>query len=58
MADERRTKPRVQIVLAPVERDAAERLAEERGVSLSTLLGMLIREEERRAKRRTKAEGA
>lgn len=52
MSDDRRTKPRVSIVLTPAEHASGMRLAEERGVSLSALLGMLIREEERRVRRR------
>jgi hypothetical protein len=52
VSDARRTKPRVQIVLTDAEHATGRRLAEERGVSLSALLGMLIREEDRRARRR------
>lgn len=42
---QRRNKPRVSIVLTPAEREAGDLLAAARGVTLSTLLGMLIREE-------------
>jgi hypothetical protein len=54
MSDAHRTKPRVAIVLTPEEHEAGKRLAVERGVSLSALLGMLIREEDKREKRRTR----
>lgn len=50
--DARRTKPRVNIVLADDEREAAERMAKERRLSLSQFIGQLIRDEERREKRR------
>lgn len=52
--EQNRTKPRVAIVLTPEEHETGKALAEERGVSLSTLIGMLIREEAKRDKRRAK----
>jgi hypothetical protein len=54
MPEQPRTKPRVAIVLTPDEHEAGKRLATERGVSLSALLGMLIREEARRVGRAAK----
>lgn len=52
MPEQPRHKPRVSIVLTPEEREAGEALAEARGVKLSALLGMLIREEAKRVARR------
>lgn len=50
----RRTKPRASIVLSPEEREAADHLAATRGLSLSTLLGQLVRAEAERERRRSR----
>lgn len=54
MAEQARTKPRVSIVLAPDEREAAERMRVETRESLSAFIGRLIREEAARTKRRAR----
>jgi uncharacterized protein (DUF1778 family) len=51
--DAKRTKPRVNLVLDADEREAADRMAAERRVSLSQFIGQLIREEAARAARRS-----
>jgi hypothetical protein len=55
MVEPRRLKPRVSLVLTPEAREIGERLAEARGLSLSTLVETLLREEERRARRRDRS---
>ena len=44
MSEQARTKPRVSIVLTREARRFASELAEERGLSVSTLVEVLIRE--------------
>lgn len=43
MVDARRKKPRAQFTLEPEERELADELAKARGVSVSRLLGELVR---------------
>lgn len=50
--DERRSKPRLSLTFDAELRTEAERLAGERGLSLSQLLEQLVREEVRRQKKR------
>lgn len=50
--DSRRTKPRLNIVLNEDEKATAERLAKERRLSVSQLIGQLIRDEAARERRR------
>lgn len=48
MAEPKRIKPRLSIVMSPARRALAEELAAERGLSLSVLLETLVIEEGQR----------
>jgi hypothetical protein len=52
MAEQPRNKPRISLTLSPEARALGEELAAARGLSLSSLLEVLIREEAKRERRR------
>jgi hypothetical protein len=50
--DAQRKKPRASLVLSPDEREAADRMADERRWSLSQFVGWLIREQVKRERKK------